>query len=58
MVGDTPKDIEAARGVDAVAVGVASGHYSSEALSRAGADIVLPSLQEPMPGLEWAWTTG
>jgi hypothetical protein len=29
-----------------------------EALSRAGADVVLPSLQQPMPGLEWAWTTG
>jgi len=36
--------------------GVASGHYSTETLSLAGADIVLPSLQEPMPGLEWAWT--
>jgi len=26
-----------------------------EALSRARADIALPSLQDPMPGLEWAW---
>jgi phosphoglycolate phosphatase-like HAD superfamily hydrolase len=56
VVGDTPKDIEAARGVGAVAVGVASGHYSTEALGLAGADIILPSLQEPIPGLEWAWT--
>ena len=57
-VGDTPKDIEAARGADAVTVGVASGHYSTEALTQAGADIVLRSLEEPMPGLEWAWTKG
>jgi phosphoglycolate phosphatase len=55
VVGDTPKDIDAARGVGAVAVGVASGHCSMEALSRARADIALPSLQDPMPGLEWAW---
>jgi phosphoglycolate phosphatase len=58
VVGDTPKDIDAAHGVGAVAVGVASGHYSTEALSLAGADIVVPSLQEPLPGLEWAWTKG
>jgi len=55
VVGDTPNDIDAARGVGAVAVGVASGHYSMETLSRARADIALPSLQDPMPGLEWAW---
>ncbi|HJR96733.1 MAG TPA: HAD family hydrolase [Actinomycetota bacterium] len=58
VVGDTPKDIDAARGVGAVAVGVASGHYSMEALSRARADIVLPSLRDPMPGLEWASRKG
>ena len=41
-----------------MAVGVASGHYSAEALTQAGADIVLRSLEKPMPGLEWAWTKG
>jgi phosphoglycolate phosphatase len=54
VVGDTPKDIEAARGVGAVAVGIASGHYSTEDLLQAGADVVLHSLEEPIPGLEWA----
>lgn len=54
-VGDTPNDVEAARAVGAVAVGIASGRYSTEELTQAGAEIVLRSLQEPMPGLEWAW---
>lgn len=53
VVGDTPKDMEAARGVGAVAVGIASGRYSVEDLLQAGADVVLPSLEEPIPGLEW-----
>jgi phosphoglycolate phosphatase len=52
VVGDTPKDVEAARGVGAVAVGIASGHYSTNDLLQAGADVVLPSLEEPIPGLE------
>ncbi|MGH2680696.1 MAG: HAD family hydrolase [Actinomycetota bacterium] len=55
VIGDTPKDMEAARAVDAVGVGIASGHYSTEDLRRAGADMVQPSLEEPIPGLEWAW---
>jgi phosphoglycolate phosphatase len=54
-VGDTPNDVEAARSVGAVAVGVASGRYSTDELRQAGAEIVLRSLEEPMPGLEWAW---
>jgi phosphoglycolate phosphatase len=52
VVGDTPKDVEAARGVGAVAVGIASGHYSTNDLLQAGADVVLPSLEDPIPGLE------
>jgi phosphoglycolate phosphatase-like HAD superfamily hydrolase len=51
VVGDTPKDVDAARAVGAVAVGVASGHYSEAELRKAGADYVLASLQEPLPGL-------
>jgi phosphoglycolate phosphatase-like HAD superfamily hydrolase len=54
VVGDTPKDMEAALGVGAVAIGVASGHYSAEALRKAGAQVVLASLEEPMPGLKWS----
>ncbi|TMU90191.1 HAD family hydrolase [Streptomyces sp. DASNCL29] len=49
VVGDTPRDIEAARAANATAVGVASGHYSAEELRAAGADHVLTSLTEPFP---------
>jgi phosphoglycolate phosphatase len=51
VVGDTPLDISAAHGAGAVAVGVASGHYSVEQLEEAGADHVLESLREPLPGV-------
>jgi len=54
VVGDTPNDIAAARAVGAVSVGVASGHYGVDDLRRAGPDVVLHSLEDPMPGLEWA----
>lgn len=50
VVGDTPKDIEAAHEVGAVAVAVASGKYSEETLDRSGADHVLTSLAETLPG--------
>lgn len=51
VVGDTPKDIEAARAAGAVAVGVASGHYGDAELREAGADYVLASLRDPLPGV-------
>jgi phosphoglycolate phosphatase-like HAD superfamily hydrolase len=49
VVGDTPLDISAAHGADAVGVGVASGHYGKEELADAGADFVLGSLEEELP---------
>ncbi|MBO3682757.1 HAD family hydrolase [Streptomyces sp. NEAU-YJ-81] len=49
VVGDTPRDIEAARDANATAVGVASGHYSVAQLRAAEADHVLASLTEPFP---------
>jgi phosphoglycolate phosphatase len=52
VVGDTPLDIAAAKGVGAVSVGVASGRYSVEELSAAEADHVLVSLAHPFPGEE------
>jgi phosphoglycolate phosphatase len=52
VVGDTPKDLDAAHGADCVAVGVATGHYSREQLDEAGADIVLDSLRDPFPGVD------
>jgi phosphoglycolate phosphatase len=51
VVGDTPRDIEAAHAADAVSVGVATGHYSVEELRGAGAVHVLSSLEETFPGL-------
>jgi phosphoglycolate phosphatase-like HAD superfamily hydrolase len=54
VVGDTPRDIDAARKAGAVSVGVASGKYSVAELSEAGADHVLGSLTEPFPGMEGA----
>ena len=52
VVGDTPRDIEAAQAADAVSVGVATGKYSVDELKAAGADHVLTSLEETFPGLE------
>jgi len=49
LVGDTPLDIDAAHGAGAVAVGVATGHYSEQELSEAGADYVLPTLEQGLP---------
>ncbi|WP_199923230.1 HAD family hydrolase [Streptomyces sp. NRRL S-813] len=46
VVGDTPRDIEAAHAADATAIGVASGHYTAQQLRAAKADYVLESLKE------------
>jgi phosphoglycolate phosphatase len=54
VIGDTPNDIDAAHAVGAVAIGVASGHYAVDQLRSAGADIAIESLQDPIPGFEWA----
>ncbi len=50
VVGDTPLDIAAARAAGAVSVGVASGSYSTDQLSAAGADHVMGSLEDSFPG--------
>ncbi len=50
VVGDTPRDLDAARAAGAVSVGVASGRYSVDELAKAGADHVIGSLTEPFPG--------
>ncbi|MGH7611723.1 MAG: HAD family hydrolase [Candidatus Dormibacteria bacterium] len=51
VVGDTPRDIEAAQRAGATGVGVATGHYTKDQLRQAGASHVLASLTEPFPGL-------
>jgi phosphoglycolate phosphatase len=49
VVGDTPLDVKAAKGAGAVAVAVASGHFTVEQLEETGADAVLSSLREELP---------
>lgn len=51
VVGDTPKDIAAAAAAGAVSVGVATGHYGEQELREAGAEHVLGTLLEPLPGV-------
>ena len=51
VVGDTPRDIDAAGKVGAVSVGVATGRYSVSDLADAGAEHVLGSLADPFPGM-------
>ena len=51
VVGDTPRDIEAAQAAGAVSVGVATGHFSTKELLAAGGDHVLGSLEDSFPGL-------
>ena len=50
VVGDTPRDIDAAAAAGAVSVGVATGKYSVDELKAAGATHTLASLEEPFPG--------
>jgi phosphoglycolate phosphatase-like HAD superfamily hydrolase len=49
VVGDTPLDVAAAHGADAIAVGVATGRYDERALREAGADYVLATLEQELP---------
>ncbi len=50
VIGDTPRDVQAAKANDAIAVGVATGRYSEEELRADGADLTLPDLScsEPL----------
>jgi phosphoglycolate phosphatase len=49
VVGDTPLDVDAAHGAGALAVAVATGHFTTDELRAAGADYVLGSLEEKLP---------
>ena len=46
LIGDTPKDVEAAALTGARGIGVATGSYTVEQLADAGADAVLPDLTD------------
>jgi phosphoglycolate phosphatase len=49
VVGDTPRDIDAAHAAGCSAIGVATGHYDVAALREAGADHVVESLEHELP---------
>jgi phosphoglycolate phosphatase-like HAD superfamily hydrolase len=46
VVGDTPRDVECAHIYGAMCIGVATGPYSFEALTEAGADYVVQDLSD------------
>jgi phosphoglycolate phosphatase len=50
--GDTPRDVEAGHGAGIRVVGVATGEYTVEELTEAGADAAVKSLREGLPLLE------
>jgi len=47
VIGDTPRDVAAARAVGVPVLAVATGRFGADALAACGADRVLPSLAEP-----------
>lgn len=46
LVGDTPSDVQAAKHIGAVAVGVTTGHFTRQQLVDAGADVVVDRLDQ------------
>jgi phosphoglycolate phosphatase len=49
VVGDTPRDVEAAHAAGIPCVGVGSHHFNVDQLRVAGADYAIASLEEPLP---------
>ena len=47
VIGDTPKDVAAAKAIGAEAIAVATGTYDADALAACGADRVFASLAAP-----------
>jgi phosphoglycolate phosphatase-like HAD superfamily hydrolase len=54
VVGDTPLDVDAAHGAQSVSVGVATGRYDVAALTDAGADHVIPTMERDNLDRTWA----
>lgn len=46
IIGDTPADVTCGRGIDARAIGVATGSYGTDELERAGAFATFPDLAD------------
>ncbi len=46
IIGDTPRDVEAAKPFNLKTIAVATGRYSSQELGKTGADFVLENLQD------------
>lgn len=53
VIGDTPNDITCARSIGALAVGVPTGHTSSEELEAESPDLLLPNLESGDAILDW-----
>jgi phosphoglycolate phosphatase-like HAD superfamily hydrolase len=47
VIGDTPKDVAAAKGIGAVCIGVGTGHFTPQALAATGADFAFPDFTSP-----------
>jgi phosphoglycolate phosphatase len=45
VLGDTPRDMEAAAAVGAVPIGITTGMYAADALRLAGAKVVIATLE-------------
>jgi phosphoglycolate phosphatase len=49
VIGDTPRDVEAAHAAGCSAIGVATGHYDVDSLREVGADHVVETLEHELP---------
>lgn len=47
VIGDTPKDVHAAKGIGAVCIGVGTGNFTPQALIESGADFAFPDIAAP-----------
>lgn len=47
VIGDTPKDVAAAKAIGATTIAVATGHYDAATLEATGAELVVERLTDP-----------
>lgn len=53
IIGDTPHDVACAKAIGCRGLGVATGRFGVEELTRCGADLALPSLADARAVREW-----